>query len=200
MKDCNSHKHRAERILESIIEQLHPERINCLFEEPIKKVLCDFSYVVSETPSTEVLLDLTGDFLESCSRIGFPASYWHDGAAGFLGKFYQGIHSNGTDAALDDAFNDDNGSAEAFLSNLAGSLFQVTVANYKYMVYRTCIPPEWQVKHELALLIKARHQAFLPLELAESPAWVLVDLLPDLLNCCLQTENAIDKMVSSGPF
>jgi len=179
---------------------LHPGRINRLFEEPIKKALCDFSYVVPKILSTEALLDLTGDFLESCHGIGFPASYWRDGVASFLGKFYQGVHVNGLEAALDDAFNDDKGSIEVFLSNLADSLFQVTVANYRHMVYKTCIPHDWQVKNDLAELIIVRYQAFLPLEMTESPTWILVGLLPDLLNLCLHTENTFEKTVCAGPF
>jgi len=200
MKDCKTDKHQAERVLDNIIEQLHPGRINRLFEEPIKKALCDFSYVVPKTLSTEVLLDLTGDFLENCGQIGFSAGYWREGAAGFLTQSYRGVHVNGLEAALDDALNDDKGSIEVFLSNLADSLFQVTVANHKHMVYKTCIPHDWQVKNELAELIIARYQAFLPPEMAESPTWILVGLLPDLLNLCLHTENSFEKTVCAGPF
>jgi len=200
MKDCKIHEHQAERVLENIIEQLDPGHINRLFEEPIKKALCDFSYVVPKTPSTEVLLDLTGDFLESCHGIGFPAGYWREGAAGFLAQSYQGVHVSGLEAALDDAFNDDKGSMEVFLSHLADSLFQVTVANYKHMVYKTRIPHDWQVKNALAELIITQYQTFLPSEMAESPPWILVDLLPDLLNLCLHTENTLEKTVCAGPF
>ena len=200
MRDCNTHEHQAERVLESIIEQLDPGRINRLFEEPIKKALCDFSYVVPESPSTGALLDLAGDFLESCSRVGFPAGYWRQGAAGFLARSYLGVHVNGLDAALDDAFNADKGSIEVFLSHLADSLFQVMVANYRHMVYTTCIPREWQVKNALAELIIARYQAFLPSEMAESPTWVLVGLLPDLLDLCLHTENTLEKTLFISPF
>ena len=53
---------------------------------------------------------------------------------------------------------------------------------------------------ELIELIGARYRAFLPTELAESPAWTLVDLLRDMLDLCMQIENTLKKTLCSHSF
>jgi len=204
MTDCERHEFQAKQVLDKISKQLNLEKLNYLFEEPIKQVLCDFSYVLPKVPDTDTLLDLTADFLTECFSTGFkfnfPLTYWQYEASHFLEKFYQGVHVNGLEAAVDDAFNDENGSIELFLSNLAASLYQALASDYKTFTYKTCIPCDWYIKRSIIQLITRQYSKFLTKELAEAPAWALVGVLPELIDLCLQTENTFEKTISSGRF
>jgi hypothetical protein len=204
MKDYELYKQQAKQAFEKISKQLNAKRINDLFEEPIKTTLCDFSYVLPKVPDTDALLDITVDFLKDCYstglKVNFPITYWHYKAVYFLEKFYQGVHFNGLEAAMDDAFNYESGSVELFLNNLGASLYHALVADYRRFVYKASIPCNWHIKYFLAQLVVDRYERFLPEEIVEAPNWSLISLLPELLDLCLQTEQTFENTFRAAKF
>jgi len=194
-------KHRAEKILDSILNQLNEGHIRKRIDEPIDAVLGDFTSSLQQSGQNHTPSEVCSEFVR-CVYADALGAKWHTVNAeatslSLLEDHYQGLWSDGYCAAVLDATNSNMGGLDFVLAQLAEIIKTKERQEYVQAVFaRQINPSDWHLRCEIVKVLLARYRPLLLPTLRECPPSQLVDEIPALTIAIISSHSTTAKITT----
>jgi len=190
--DFNMEK-RAEETVEIITAKLDRDLMSSRFDEPIAKVVgefeCEAKYPVSHKDFHGIIADFAQQIYEKALKASWRLTDPLDEAIFLLENgYHSGLYGPGYTGAMLHANDTVKGGIEAVLTGLAGAIIEIERQKYIDGVLTWHLHGcSWQLLCEIAQILLEKYRPFIPPQLHERVPAQLVDVIPDVMQRCVDS-------------
>ncbi len=192
---------QAEQKVKAITTELDQSLIKSRFDEPIDKVVRQFTHTLGCPVSHEEFHRVIAEFAVHIYDKGLNACWMASGeplgqVIELLEKHYNGAYGQGYIAAALNANDTHEGGIDTVLKQLAEIIKDVERSKHVNAVFAVNInPADWHLKCEIVSILLADYRQFLPQHLLEYKPWQLANQIPSIMYKYICSDSALWELL-----
>ncbi len=197
-------KERAIETIEIITAKLDADLMSSLFDEPIAKVAgefeCEAKYPVSHKDFHRIIADFVQQIYEKALKASWKLTDPLDEAIVLLENGYRSaLYGPGYTGAMLHTNDTEKGGIQAVLTGLAGAIIEIERQKYINGVLTWRLHGcSWQLLCEIAQKLLEDYRPFIPPQLYERVPAQLVDVIPDIVQRCIDSHFTLQGFPFGG--
>ena len=191
-------------ILDEIFELIDERYMQETIDKPIEKAAARFEFDDTVPVTHHNFIQITSKFVKHIYEHGagvrqqLSTLQARTEMTAILEKGYQNPGDRGYYAAYLDSINQKINGLEFVLAKVAEFITMTTRARHIRWVFTSRIDPsDWSAKCRTVEILLKRWGNCLPPSILECPPAQLADVLPELINLIISTENTVNKMLNA---
>jgi hypothetical protein len=186
-------KKRATEIIEIITAKLDPDLMSSRFDEPVTESAgqfeCEVEYPVTHKDFHKIISDFAKQIYEKALKAPWILTDPLDETIVLLENGYRSaLYGPGYTGAMLHTNDTEKGGIEAVLTGLAGAIIEIERQKYIDGVLTWHLHGcNWQVLCEIAQILLEDYRPFIPPQLHERVPAQLVDVIPDIMQRCVDS-------------